>query len=134
MRCFAVQVLLCLYLLLPARAYAEGANAADNPLSYSLKEYGFMLGISMLGGAVSWYAKVRKGDPSAMSIFAVMGELMTSAFSGLVAFLGCKYLGLSPTLTAAIVGVAGHMGTRAINAAEAMLQSRIDRITVETRR
>lgn len=122
-----VQLVLCLHLLAPIAARAQ-AGPSDSPLNYSLKEYGFMLGFSMLGGAVGWYAKVRKGDHAAMSIYAFMGELMTSAFSGLLAFLGCKYLNLSPALTAAIVGVAGHMGTRAINAAEALLQSRIDRM------
>jgi len=121
---FLIQLILCLHLWAPVSAWAQ----AENPLTLPLRDYGFILAAALLGGAVSWWAKVRKGDRAAMSIFGFIGEMVTSAFAGLLAFFACKYLSLSPWLTAAIVGVAGHMGTRAITAGEALLQRKVDKM------
>ena len=48
------------------------------------------------------------------------------ALSGLLAFYLCEYLNMAPVLTAAVVGVAGHMGTRGINWIEDTLKRRVD--------
>jgi hypothetical protein len=119
-----IQLILCLHLLGPIAANAQ----AESPLTLPLRDYGFMLSLALLGGMASWWAKVRKGDRSAMSIYAFIGELVTSALAGLLAFFVCKYFALSPWLTAAIVGMAGHMGTRALSAGEALLQRKVDRL------
>lgn len=97
---------------------AETMQPIKDPLSYPLKQYGLMLGTALLGGLVSWYAKVRKGELAGASITQLIGELCTSAFAGLLTFWGCEAAGMSPLLTAALVGIAGHMGTRAIAWAE----------------
>lgn len=97
---------------------ADTAQVIKDPLNYPLRQYGFMLGTALLGGLVSWYAKVRKGDIQAASITQLIGELCTSAFAGLLTFWGCEAAGMSPLYTAALVGIAGHMGTRAIAWAE----------------
>lgn len=101
-----------------ARADAKG------PLDYSLKQYGMTLAIALLGGLVSWLAKVRKGDASPWNVMQLTGELCTSAFAGLMAFWLCEWSGAPPLLSAALTGIAGHMGTRAIATFEEFAQKR----------
>lgn len=115
-------IVLCLALLAPLASRA--ADATKDPLNYPLRQYGLMLGIALFGGLVSWFAKVRKGELAAWNVMQLVGELCTSAFSGLVAFWMCEYLSSPPVLTAALVGVAGHMGTRAIQLFESAAQKR----------
>lgn len=109
MRCIAILALVIILLgPLMARADTKG------PLDYSLKQYGLTLAIALLGGLVSWLAKVRKGEASAWNVMQLVGELCTSAFAGLMAFWLCEWSGAPPLLSAALTGIAGHMGTRAI--------------------
>jgi hypothetical protein len=99
------------------------AKAAEkDPLAYPLKQYGFILAVALLGGLVSWYGKVRAGTLQAFNVMALVGELATSALAGLIAFWLCEYMGFNPALEAALVGIAGHMGTRAITAFESFAQ------------
>lgn len=104
------------------------ARAADSkgPLDYPLKQYGLMLGIAVLGGVVSWYGKVRAGVVQAASVTQLVGEIATSAFAGLLAFWVAEWAGTPPMLQAALVGIAGHMGTKAINALEQFAQARLE--------
>ena len=86
----------------------------QDPLDYPVKQYGFVLGVALLGGLVSWVAKVRRGEISPWSVMQLIGELATSAFAGLICFWLCAWANAPGPLTACLVGVAGHMGTRAI--------------------
>lgn len=108
--------LLCFHLLSPLNAWAQ--EAAKSPLSYSIREYGMVLMTALLGGLVSWYTRVRKGELKGFSLFVLVGELSTSALAGLLAFWLCEYAALQPLLTAAIVGIAGHAGARALTQLE----------------
>lgn len=104
-----VALALCLALnALPAWAQDR------DPLDYPLRQYIFLLGIALLGGLVSFYNRVRSGAASAWNATQLVGELATSGFAGLLAFWLCAYAGTPQLVTAALVGVAGHMGTRAI--------------------
>ncbi|KQY83644.1 phage holin family protein [Pelomonas sp. Root1444] len=107
-------------LLLPMAAHAE----AKDPLSYPAKQYGFVLGLAVVGGLVSFYARVRKGEVMALNVTQLVGELTTSAFAGLLCFWLCELSGAPPLLAACLVGVAGHMGTRAITTFEAFAMRR----------
>lgn len=107
-----IHLILCLHLLAPIQAWAQTERDA---FSYSLREYAVILGLSIAGGMVSWIAKMRRGEQSAASLQALIGELCTSAFAGLLTFWVCEYLGVHRLLVPAIVGVAGHLGTRLID-------------------
>ena len=104
-------VVLCI--LAPLIAWAQ--DKARDPLSVPLKTYGLMLGAALLGGFVSWYGKVKRGEIPGYSVFHLIGELATSALSGMVCYFVCAYLNLPDGLTAAFTGVSGHMGARAIS-------------------
>ncbi len=85
-----------------------------DPLDYPLRQYALLLSIALLGGMVSFYNRVRSGAVSAWNVMHLTGELATSGFAGLLAFWLCAYANVPQLVTAALVGVAGHMGTRAI--------------------
>lgn len=103
------------------------ARAADrDPLDYPLKQYAFLLGVALLGGLVSWITKVRKGQAQPWNLMALTGELFTSAFAGLLMFWMCAAADVSPLITAGLVGIAGHMGTRAITELEKFAERRMN--------
>lgn len=73
----------------------------------------WVIGLSIWGGTVSYLHKLSKyGIP--FSLFKFMAEIITAAFVGLITFLLCQSSGISMTITAALVGISGHMGTRAL--------------------
>lgn len=111
-------------LMQPVLAAAQMLTVKD-PLSYSLGQYGFMLGISVLGGLVSWSARVRAGKANPWSINELIGEVATSAFAGLLSFYLCEWAGFPPLLTASVVGISGHMGTRGIQMLERIGEERL---------
>jgi CHASE2 domain-containing sensor protein len=106
------QLILAVLALLPVVARSQQADR--HPLDYPLQQYAFILGVALLGGLVSWYAKVRAGRLHGWNLMHLIGELATSAFAGLLAFWLCAWAGANPLVTAALVGIAGHMGARAI--------------------
>ena len=115
-----INVILCLHLLAPMAAWAQ--DQVKSPLNYSLKVYVAILAVALFGGLASWYGKVRRGEMLMWNISALVGELCISAFAGLIAFYLCDYMSLHQGLTAAIVGVAGHAGTKGINWLESLGQ------------
>jgi len=115
-----VSLLVALHMALPIAVWAQMQAQArlKDPLDYPLKTYALILGVAVLGGFASWYAKVRKGDIPAWSIHHLMGELVTSALAGLLCWWLCEWAGFAPLLNAALAGIAGHMGARAITLIE----------------
>lgn len=97
-----------------------------DPSNYELITYAWVLGISMLGGIVSFLRKMRSGAARAFNIVEFIGEIVTSAFVGILTFYFCESAGISPVLTAAFVGISGHMGSRAIFMFEKKLERYFD--------
>lgn len=130
MRYLSILVLV-LALLAPLAARGD----SKGPLDYSVKQYGFILAITLLGGLVSYLAKLRKGEVQAWNVMQLVGELCTSAFAGLMTFWLCEWSGCPQLLTAAMVGISGHMGTRAIQTFELFAQKRwgVDAPPLETK-
>lgn len=85
-----------------------------DPTNYSFLTYSWVFALAMLGGVVSFMRKLQQGHVRAFNIAEFIGEIMTSAFAGVLTFWMCEHASLSPLVTAALVGVAGHMGSRAI--------------------
>lgn len=112
--------------MIPISAWAQSMK---DPLSYSLKTYGFMLAVSILGGLVGWYAKLKRGDVVAWNVSQLIGEISTSAFAGLLTFWLCEWMNIPQILTAALVGVSGHLGTKAIAIFEDFAQRKWGAVT-----
>ena len=91
------------------------AQAVDkDPLDYSLRQYGAVFAVALIGGLVSFIAKVRRGHLRGFNILHLVGELATSAFAGLLMFWICEWAGVPKLITICLVGIFGHMGTRGI--------------------
>jgi hypothetical protein len=104
----------------------HAASAADaHPLDIPLRDYLLVLAVSVGGGLVSWYGRVRRGEASAWSLVNAIGETCTSAMAGLLVFWIARYMDTPELLTIALVGIAGHMGGRAISTLEDWAQHRI---------
>jgi hypothetical protein len=109
-------------------AAAMSAKAAEtHPLDVPVRSYAFVLVVALLGGLVSFYAKVKAGSVSAWNLFHLIGELATAAFAGLIAFWLCSYMDAHPFIMAPIVGMAGHMGAKAIALVEMWGQTAVQR-------
>ncbi len=110
-----------------AMSYANAAEPLKSPLSYSMREYGAIIGIAMLGGFVRWYTAVRRGHAAGYDIRILIGELMTSAFIGILVFWGCEAYDVNPLVTAALSGMGGHMGISLLMWVEKSLKRHMER-------
>ena len=121
---FFYALIIALHMSGPALAQQA---APRSPLSYSLREYGLILAIAMLGGFVRWYNAVRKGQSMAYDLRILVGELFTSAFLGILTFWACEAVGVQPLVTAALAGMAGHAGVSGLMWAERLLKRFFER-------
>lgn len=117
-RHFHIRVFAALTALAVGAAHAESTTPLKNPLDYPIKQYGLILGVSLLGGLVAWGNKVRLKQLHAWNLMALVGELATASLAGLLCFWACEWAGFAPNLTASLTGLSGYMGTRALAIAE----------------
>lgn len=96
-----------------------------DPTTYDLITYAWVIGLSMVGGTVSFMRKVREGHTRAFNVFELIGEIVTAGFAGVLTFWLCEAGGINPLVTAALVGITGHMGSRAIFLLERVAESKL---------
>lgn len=94
----------------------QAAEAVSkDPTSYSLITYAWVVALSAWGGTVRFIRKVRAGEMSLkQAAKSLIGEVLTSAFAGVLTFYLAEATNVTPLWTAVLVGVAGHMGGRSI--------------------
>lgn len=97
-----------------------------DPSTYSLITYLWVTGLAAWGGLVNFYRKVKSGETRAFNVTELIGEIVTSAFAGLITFWLCEAAQIHPLVTAALVGISGHMGSRAIYQLERWAQARLE--------
>lgn len=103
-----------------------------DPANYSYLTYLWVIGIASWGGAVSFYRKMKAGRARPFNIVEMIGEIATSAFVGVLTFWLCESAGINQLMSAALIGVSGHMGSRAIWQLERWATSRLaGRVSVE---
>jgi hypothetical protein len=85
-----------------------------DPLSYNFFIYLYVFGISALAGIVNYIGKVSQGRSKVFCAGELVGEIITSVFVGIMTFYICEASGVTPLLSAALIGLTSHMGTRAI--------------------
>jgi amino acid transporter len=83
--------------------------------------------VAMLGGFIHFYRKWKEGDVRAFNFTELLGELVVSGLCGVLAFWLFRGLGVNEWLTAAGVGIVGHMGSRALFLAEKTVGNLADR-------
>ncbi len=95
-----------------------------DPTTYSMLTYAWVAALASWGGFVSYVRKVKIGEIHRYSIVEFLGEISTSGFAGIITFYLCEASNISPLITAAMVGISGHMGSRAIFLIEQYIQRR----------
>ena len=95
-----------------------------DPNNWTWITWAWVTALACLGGVVQFYRKWQMGLVRMFNVTEFMGEIVTSAFAGVVTALLCQYASFNLTLTAALCGVAGHMGSRAIFHLERFFEAR----------
>jgi len=93
-----------------------------DPLGYSVVTYAWVLLLSVWGGVVNFIQRLKRGEAKAHNIVELIGEVVISAFVGIVTFYLCELSAFPQILTAALVAVSGHMGTRSLFFFEGVLE------------
>lgn len=91
-----------------------------DPTSYSLLTYAWIITLSATGGIIGYLKKSK-----AFSILEFTTEVLTAAFVGIITFWLCEQALIDPLTTAALVGVSGHMGSRALFMLEKFFKGQI---------
>lgn len=97
-----------------------------DPATYSFLTYLWVIFLAGWGGVVNFLRKLKSGEVRAFNFTELVGEIVTSAFTGIITFFLCQNAGMHDLLTAALVGISGHMGSRALFRLEQMLRSRFE--------
>ncbi len=85
-----------------------------DPTSYSLLTYAWVGCLAMLGGFVSYMRKMERRQPASFSFVEFIAEITASALAGVITFWLCEHTKLPMLITAALVGISGHAGSRAL--------------------
>jgi hypothetical protein len=92
----------------------KGKYVPNSPENYNIITWLWVFGLSILGGTVRTLTNMKVGmkwiDVSRRWVI----DIVVSAFVGVLTFFLCEFAGFDQTLTAALVGISAHMGTRAI--------------------
>ncbi|MEC4724268.1 phage holin family protein [Shewanella sp. D64] len=87
--------------------------------------YIWFIFLAVWGGTVNYLIRLKRDKSTAFSIVELLGEWVISGFSGLLTAFICAEMGLSFMYTAALAGIAGHMGGRGIYLLERVVRKRI---------
>lgn len=85
-----------------------------DPTTFSLITYGWVIVLAMWGGLASFIAKNKAGKARPFNVAELIGELVVSGLVGVLTFYLCTWANIDPLLAAALVGISGHMGSRAM--------------------
>ncbi len=91
----------------------------DAMLSWAL-----LIGLSMLGGIASFLQKMQSGHSRAWNFTEFLGELTASGLTGIVVANLCDSMALPAPMKYALVGIASHMGSRALFMLEGLFKSK----------
>lgn len=84
-----------------------------DPATYSILTYIWVIGLSAMGGIAHYINKLNSGL-SRFNLVEIFGEIFVSGFAGLMTFYLCEAAEIEYPLTAVLIGVSGHMGSRTI--------------------
>lgn len=83
-----------------------------------LLTYGWIIVLSMFGGLVAFIRRLNQSkEPQPLSVvfWRLAGELIISAFAGIITVLLCIYWEMPLVLIGVLAGIAGHLGGKAID-------------------
>lgn len=125
-------LLLVVLLVLCAYAFSTWAAQSPPPISWQgFAELGPAILVALLGGAVAFISKVRAGDARRFNFVEFVGDMVTSAVSGLFFYWLCRGFEINEWVTAAVVGMAGHAGSRALFMLEKWVEAKLANIDLK---
>jgi len=92
----------------------------------TLLSWALLIGISLWGGWASFVRKMKDGHARVWNVTELVGELVVSGFTGIVTAHLCDAAGAPNPLKYALVGIAAHMGSRALFKFESVLNARLN--------
>lgn len=92
-----------------------------DPLGYEITTYLWVSAIAAWGGIAGYVRKLKRGV-SRFSFGELIGDVVISAFVGIITFWGCQAAQINDTFSAALIGITGHMGSRAVYMIEVSVQ------------
>lgn len=115
-----------LLILACVATWALASSSLPPPVSWDgLKELSPVILIALLGGLVAFIGKVRAGDARPFNITEFVGEMFVSAVAGVFFYWVCRGFDINPWLTAAIVGISGHAGSRGMFMLEKWVEAKL---------
>ncbi len=93
-----------------------------------LVTYTWVIALAMMGGMANFIRKVKRGEARPFNLVELVGELVISASAGIITYFLCQWAGVNEWLTAALVGISGHAGSRFFFMGERALERWLDRL------
>ncbi len=84
-----------------------------SPLDF-VRETWHFFALATWGGIANYTARVKSGSIHHFSVFELAGDIVISGFVGTLAYVACREFGMTEWITAATVGIAGHLGSRTV--------------------
>lgn len=100
-----------------------------DPHNYPLMTYIGVLFIACWGGVVNYISRIKNGAVAQFSVPELIGELVISAFSGVLMFWLCESFQVEPLITSVCAGIAGHAGGRMVFILETSFNKRLESLT-----
>ncbi len=97
-----------------------------DPTNWAVGTWILAIAMSIGGGLVNWWAKVKQGHTRVFNVVELIGEVFTSGFVGVGVFMLLSGLEYPQALCAACSGISGHMGTRLLFAIERAAERRLN--------
>jgi hypothetical protein len=82
--------------------------------------------LSIWGGTVHTIKKVRDGVLERFTFREWLYDVITSGFIGVITYALCKYAGFDEWLSAVMIGISSHQGTRALLVIEQAITKRLE--------
>ena len=106
-------------------AFVQAQARSGGPFDLALLgTYVWVTAIAALGGVASFHRRVKSGQARWINVTELIGELVTSSVAGLLTYWMCRSADVNEWLAAAFIGIAGHMGSRALFMFEKFLDAK----------
>lgn len=92
-----------------------------DPFNYSLITYAWVVIISLWGGTSAYIRRARSRSPINYLFVEWVGECVISGGVGVMTFYLCEFTEIDRLLSAVLIAITAHMGSRAILMGERFL-------------
>lgn len=86
----------------------------------------WILGLSALGGIVSFVQKIKTGAARAWNFTELVGEIATSGLAGIITANLADSINAPASLKYALVGIVAHMGSRGLLKLESLANAKFN--------